>query len=286
MRTLVSGADIGLLVLLCGCFVSAIRRAAAWQTDNPHPSRHQLRNLCMGLAAPGARTVNARARMSPAEKKLMADLKQELAAQAKGPKGPAPQPQAQAVQLRPHMHRRLKDRLAALQRAGSASGYDIVDVPADGSCLFSALAHQLSLLTAQLARAAPMQRYTAGQLRALAVQQLLCRYLTEEEQSRFFESEREDVLTYCQRMMTPTQWGGHNELQELANYFNVNIQVHFGGHHDCSYVVRARQLKDQSLASAPMLHVAFVNAGGDESAHAVLNHYLSVVPKVFPKPRR
>jgi hypothetical protein len=253
-----------------------VRRRAQWRSSSdPHPSRDQLASTARALKLsikPYTAVINrTSAKQAPHVQQLKLELVQ-LMRQLTNRQPTATVPPFPALVQRPvQRYPALQHRLNALSTARLQ--LTIVDVAADGNCLFAAVADQLTRLS-QVMRPQPAQVYTADQLRAIAVLGLLNTSVTAEEAARFEELQGRALVPYCEQMMQPGQWGGELELQALADYFRVNIQVHFG-HADCSYIVRTRQNRS-AITHAPMLHIGFVNGANDESNQAPLNHYVSI----------
>jgi len=161
---------------------------------------------------------------------------------------------------------------SALAQALSNFQLHLRDVAADGNCLFSALAQQLKRVSNQAANNT-FDDFTASQLRAMVMQQLLHWYTsTTEKQQEFLDAHGEDVLSYVTRMRETGQWGGYLELQAFADLFCVNVRVWFSNA-TTTLVVRADTLTGTALDIAPTIDIALVNAQHPNSSP---NHYMSV----------
>lgn len=115
----------------------------------------------------------------------------------------------------------LVPRLGAIElesieaRVLSPLGLGIHEIPADGDCLFAALAHQLNVGGGS---------HTPASLRAAAATHIEG---NAEHYVAFLETPDGDVGAYCARLRRPGElWGGHVELDALAAALSVPIHVH------------------------------------------------------------
>lgn len=85
----------------------------------------------------------------------------------------------------------------------------------DGSCLFNAIAHQLTLRYGRRCDQAALRRLAAQQLKREA-----------EKYSAFLEEPMEE---YCEKLLGNDMWGGHLELDALSTALAVPITVYQAG---------------------------------------------------------
>ncbi|XP_024991899.1 uncharacterized protein LOC112525838 isoform X1 [Cynara cardunculus var. scolymus] len=95
----------------------------------------------------------------------------------------------------------------------------IAGVPADGRCLFRAIAHMVCLRNGEEAPDENRQRELADELRAQVVDELLKR---RKEIEWFIEG---DFDTYVKRIQKPYVWGGEPELLMASHLLKTTIYV-------------------------------------------------------------
>ncbi|XP_020203979.1 OTU domain-containing protein At3g57810 [Cajanus cajan] len=100
-----------------------------------------------------------------------------------------------------------------------SADYRITGVPADGRCLFRAIAHGACLRNGEKAPDENRQRELADELRAKVVDELLKR---REETEWFIEG---DFDTYVKRIQQPYVWGGEPELLMASHVLKTPISV-------------------------------------------------------------
>ncbi|KAL2533876.1 OTU domain-containing protein [Abeliophyllum distichum] len=100
-----------------------------------------------------------------------------------------------------------------------SSNYRVTGVPADGRCLFRAIAHMACLRNGEKAPDENRQRELADELRAQVVEELLKR---RKEVEWFIE---EDFDTYVKRIKQPYVWGGEPELLMASHVLRTPISV-------------------------------------------------------------
>ncbi|KAH1230278.1 OTU domain-containing protein [Glycine max] len=100
-----------------------------------------------------------------------------------------------------------------------SADYRVTGVPADGRCLFRAIAHGACLRNGEKAPDENRQRELADELRAKVVDELLKR---REETEWFIEG---DFDTYLQRIQQPYVWGGEPELLMASHVLKTPISV-------------------------------------------------------------
>jgi len=102
---------------------------------------------------------------------------------------------------------------------------EVADVPSDGDCLFTALAHQL-----RWAADGPLEdltkledaAFSPRMLRRLAVQHMQTLFGGVADFAAMYGS---DLVSYSERMLRDGTWGGEPELIALANVLQVQILV-------------------------------------------------------------
>ncbi|KAJ7974953.1 OTU domain-containing protein [Quillaja saponaria] len=102
---------------------------------------------------------------------------------------------------------------------GGSSDYRVTGVPADGRCLFRAIAHGDCLRSGEEAPDENRQRELADELRAQVVDELLKR---REETEWFIEG---DFDAYVKRIQQPYVWGGEPELLMASHVLKTPISV-------------------------------------------------------------
>ncbi|RDX87432.1 OTU domain-containing protein, partial [Mucuna pruriens] len=100
-----------------------------------------------------------------------------------------------------------------------SADYRVTGVPADGRCLFRAIAHGACLRNGEKAPDENSQRELADELRAKVVEELLKR---REETEWFIEG---DFDTYVKRIQQPYVWGGEPELLMASHVLKTPISV-------------------------------------------------------------
>ncbi|KAK7279539.1 hypothetical protein RJT34_24592 [Clitoria ternatea] len=101
----------------------------------------------------------------------------------------------------------------------SVVDYRVTGVPADGRCLFRAIAHGACLRNGEKAPDENRQRELADELRARVVDELLKR---REETEWFIEG---DFDAYVKRIQQPYVWGGEPELLMASHVLKTPISV-------------------------------------------------------------
>ncbi|XP_008232087.1 PREDICTED: OTU domain-containing protein At3g57810-like [Prunus mume] len=101
----------------------------------------------------------------------------------------------------------------------SSADYRVTGVPADGRCLFRAIAHVACLRNGEEAPDENRQRDLADELRAQVVDELLKR---REETEWFIEG---DFDAYVKRLQQPYVWGGEPELLMASHVLKTPISV-------------------------------------------------------------
>ncbi|KAM3360238.1 hypothetical protein P3S68_019950 [Capsicum galapagoense] len=102
----------------------------------------------------------------------------------------------------------------------NSANYKVTGVPADGRCLFRAIAHMTCLRNGEEAPDENRQRELADELRAQVVDELLKR---RKEAEWFIEG---DFDAYVERIEKPYVWGGEPELLMAAHVLKSSISVY------------------------------------------------------------
>ncbi|KAK9078721.1 hypothetical protein SSX86_002778 [Deinandra increscens subsp. villosa] len=102
----------------------------------------------------------------------------------------------------------------------NSTSYRITGVPADGRCLFRAIAHMVCLRNGEEAPDENQQKQLADELRAQVVDELLKR---RKEIEWFIE---EDFDVYVKRIEKPYVWGGEPELLMASHVLKTEISVY------------------------------------------------------------
>uniref|UniRef100_A0A7S0CZY4 Deubiquitinating enzyme A n=1 Tax=Amorphochlora amoebiformis TaxID=1561963 RepID=A0A7S0CZY4_9EUKA len=92
------------------------------------------------------------------------------------------------------------------------NGLEVVDMTADGNCLFRTFAHQIY----------------GDQEKHMDVRRKCFDYLQAEE-ATFAHFVEGGFNNYLQEMRQPNKWGGHIELAVLRELFNVNVEIYHRG---------------------------------------------------------
>ncbi|ESW15822.1 hypothetical protein PHAVU_007G105100 [Phaseolus vulgaris] len=106
-----------------------------------------------------------------------------------------------------------------VEASADYADYRVTGVPADGRCLFRAIAHGDCLRNGEKAPDENCQRELADELRAKVVDELLKR---REETEWFIEG---DFDTYVKRIQQPFVWGGEPELLMASHVLKTPISV-------------------------------------------------------------
>ncbi|XP_060183523.1 OVARIAN TUMOR DOMAIN-containing deubiquitinating enzyme 4-like [Lycium barbarum] len=102
----------------------------------------------------------------------------------------------------------------------NSANYRVTGVPADGRCLFRAIAHMACLRNGEEAPDENRQRELADELRAQVVDELLKR---RKEAEWFIEG---DFDAYVKRIEKPYVWGGEPELLMASHVLKSSISVY------------------------------------------------------------
>ncbi|MCD7472778.1 hypothetical protein HAX54_014140 [Datura stramonium] len=102
----------------------------------------------------------------------------------------------------------------------NSANYTVTGVPADGRCLFRAIAHMACLRNGEEAPDENRQRELADELRAQVVDELLNR---RKEAEWFIEG---DFDAYVERIEKPYVWGGEPELLMASHVLKSSISVY------------------------------------------------------------
>ncbi|CAN4114301.1 unnamed protein product [Withania somnifera] len=102
----------------------------------------------------------------------------------------------------------------------NSANYTVTGVPADGRCLFRAIAHMACLRNGEEAPDENQQRELADELRAQVVDELLKR---RKEAEWFIEG---DFDAYVERIEKPYVWGGEPELLMASHVLKSSISVY------------------------------------------------------------
>lgn len=102
----------------------------------------------------------------------------------------------------------------------NSANYRVTGVPADGRCLFRAIAHMACLRNGEEAPDENRQRELADELRAQVVDELLKR---RKEAEWFIEG---DFDAYVERIEKPYVWGGEPELLMASHVLKTSISVY------------------------------------------------------------
>lgn len=127
----------------------------------------------------------------------------------------------EAEKLDEHKERRLEQE--TLDRLLSAKQLRVHEIEADGDCLYRAVAHQMALIRDTVVDLTPrdVRRRTSDYM-------MLNRYnfmpfLVSDNGGPMGEEEYDD---YCDRVATTREWGGHLELQAIAQWSARPVHVY------------------------------------------------------------
>lgn len=133
------------------------------------------------------------------------------------------------------------EEMAAIEAQLQGLQLAVREMPADGSCLFEAVADQLTLHA--------LPPHAARELRTLAAQWMRNH---PEDYCAFLETDSGEPMgpsqfdAYCTTMATSNEWGGQMELVALCHALHVRICIHSAG---------PEVMLD--AAGGPLLHVTF-----------------------------
>lgn len=99
----------------------------------------------------------------------------------------------------------------------------ILEIPADGNCLYRSVAHQMRQFRPDLHNFKRSADEAFLEVRALGADSLR---KDSDQYSPFAElKDGENFPSYCERVETSADWGGELELRALADVLSVHIQV-------------------------------------------------------------
>lgn len=151
----------------------------------------------------------------------------------------------------------------ATQLAKCSPPLRVLEVAADGHCLYRAVGHQLRCVRPELHEWKRPAAEVHEEVRALCAGALRKR---PEDYSPFAElKDSEDFGAYCDRVERSGDWGGELELRALADELRVRIRVHRAGESGPLELGRA--------AAGGPLQVTY-----HEHYYALGEHYNSVAP--------
>ena len=155
----------------------------------------------------------------------------------------------------------------------------MVDVPGDGDCLFTAVAHQLRWSDGSANKPLTSLDDLAlnpRTLRELAVETLRVLY---RDDPNFAVKFGHSVDEYAQHMLRDGSWGGEPELVALAHVLQVQILLWVPGAERPMLFSPAHD----EAGVLPIMQLALVHGCGVAAAHGQqLNHFVSLVPAMQP----
>lgn len=136
-----------------------------------------------------------------------------------------------------------------------SANYRVTGVPADGRCLFRAIAHMVCLRNGEEAPDENRQKELADELRVQVVDELMKR---REETEWFIEG---DFDAYVKRIQKPYVWGGEPELLMASHVLKTTISVYMyeTGSHNLSKI--ATYGEDYKQAENTSIKVLFHGYG-------------------------
>lgn len=155
----------------------------------------------------------------------------------------------------------------------------LADVPSDGDCLFTALAHQLRWAGGQKHDAALPSlddlALNPATLRSLAVQRMRKLFANDAEFAAKYGS---TLNTYCERMLRSGCWGGEPEIVALSEELQMQILVwqQNGG---LPLLFTPPTLKAMPVNLRPTLQIAAVNV--EFTLGGPINHFVSMIQSDF-----
>ncbi|XP_054721921.1 deubiquitinase OTUD6B-like isoform X2 [Uloborus diversus] len=136
----------------------------------------------------------------------------------------------------------------------------IHEIPSDGDCLYTAIAHQLAV--------SKLQQLTVKELREQTSKFLLCHkddyipFLTSSETGDVLSED--EYIKYCEDVANTSVWGGHVEIQALSNICGSPIEIIQA---TGPSVIIGEEMKNSRLIISYHKHIYGLGA-----------HYNSVVP--------
>ncbi|KAL6064465.1 N-acetylglucosaminyldiphosphodolichol N-acetylglucosaminyltransferase catalytic subunit alg13 [Balamuthia mandrillaris] len=107
-----------------------------------------------------------------------------------------------------------RKRTTGVRNLLSEMGLVRVRIPKDGSCLFRAVSEKVFMTQASHLE---VRRLCVAYMRA---------YRSDFEPFLAYREGEETFDSYTERMLLPTTWGGHNELQSMSKLFCVNFIIY------------------------------------------------------------
>lgn len=138
--------------------------------------------------------------------------------------------------------------IAAMTRVLNAAGLEVFEVPADGNCLFAAIADQLRLRS-------NVER-TPAQLRQDAAEHIGAH--VENFAPYLDTAAHRDVSAYCAALQSPGFWGGEMEIVALAQRYGCPVHV---------YSATQRHLQVCESLAGPPLSVCYYRSLYGLGAH-------------------
>lgn len=149
--------------------------------------------------------------------------------------------------------------IAAIDTQLKPKNLRIHSVPADGHCLYSAVAHQMATRNIQSTLSASVEG-----LRAATADYLLANKDAYLPFIETIDGDEELFRKYCEELRNEAVWGGQVELKALAELLGTEIEVYAAG----MPIVKM----GTASGSAPVLHVSF-----HRQYFGLGEHYNSVV---------
>jgi OTU domain-containing protein 6 len=123
----------------------------------------------------------------------------------------------------------------------------IQEVPADGHCLYRAVAKQLSSSSSEVSHV-DVRNWVAHEMERHSEEYApFCEYNHEDE------DEEDDFAAYVDRVRNTATWGGHLELQALASLLNRPIEIYQASHATPLVIVGRTHDPDDHDAEPTML---------------------------------
>jgi len=154
--------------------------------------------------------------------------------------------------------KKTKERLA-LRAKLHPLGLNFKPIRPDGNCLFSAVVDQLTILDR-------VDKYTMQNLRETAAEYILNH---KEYFIPFMETDDDGFKKYCHEMKTTAKWGGHYEVEALANVIKLPLEIYNA---DSPIILIGEQY---SKTGTTPIRISF-----HKFEYTLGEHYNSVVPLV------
>ena len=162
-----------------------------------------------------------------------------------------------------------EEEMRALLEQLTPLGLCISAIPADGNCLFRAVADQLQLQLQQADGAPVSAALTEHRALRARAQEFIRTYwedfapfLPYEAADGYAAAERAGdprsaVIRYCERMTSSNAWGGHPEIRALANVLGCSVVVFRAGAKPLQFDPKGEERSVSGIGGRRQLRISF-----------------------------